>query len=235
MFDNGYGLNGKAIKQNNDNIRLPHKPEQQISIINLQPKVAILISSAYYWHSWTGDPDNMQDGFVHEITNDPNAQVNKPLKTEEFLPLFLKRRVLPPPTTSLLVRREVAERICGFEESFPSLFEDQVFIAKVSLDAPIVLLRGVYELYRQHMDSCTFIAQKITGENLKMRLTYLNWQEEYMSALEIKDANLWKTLRKALFEYRHPVLWAFVYHSKRFVVLMEDRAKNIIKKVIPGL
>ncbi len=56
-----------------------------------------------------------------------------------------------------------------------------------------------------------------------------------MSALEIKDANLWKTLRKALFEYRHPVLWAFVYHSKRFVVLMEDRAKNIIKKVIPGL
>ena len=214
---------------------MPHKPEQQIPIINLQPKVAILISSAYYWYSWTGDPGNIQNDFVHEITNDPNVQVNKPLKTEEFLPLFLQRRVLLPSTTSLFVRREVAERIGGFEESFRGLFEDLVFIAKVSLEAPIVLLRGVYEWYRQHMDSCTFIAQKITGENLKMRLTYLNWLEEYMSALEIKDANLWKTLRKALFEYRHPILWAFIYHSKRLVVLMEDRAKNVVKKIIPGL
>ncbi len=214
---------------------MPHKPEQQISIINLQPKVAILISSAYYWCSWTGDPGIIQNDFVHEITNAPNVQINKPLKSEEFLPLFIQLKVLIPPTSGLFVKRKAIENVGGFEESFQGLFEDQVFIAKISLEAPIVLVPEVFEKYRQHADSCTFIAQKITGENLKMRLTYLNRLEEYMSALEIKDANLWKTLRRHLFGYRHPVLWAFIYHSKRLVILMEDRVKNVVKKVIPGL
>ncbi len=151
-----------------DDVWLSYKLEQQVPILVSHTEAAMLYGTSYDWHSWTGDPGNIQDDFVHKITNDPNVQVNKPLKTEEFLPLFLKRRVLPPTTTSLLVRREVAERICGFEESFRSLFEDQVFVAKISLEAPIVLVPEVFEKYRQHLDSCTFIAQKITGGNLKM-------------------------------------------------------------------
>jgi glycosyltransferase involved in cell wall biosynthesis len=115
-----------------DDVWLPYKLERQVPILMEYSDAAMLYgTTSYDWYSWTGDPDDMQNDFEHKITNNPNVQVNKPLKTEEFLHLFLQRKVLLPSTTSLLVRREVAERIGGFEESFRGLFEDQVFIAKV--------------------------------------------------------------------------------------------------------
>jgi GT2 family glycosyltransferase len=174
---------------------------------------------------------------MHKITNDQNVQVNKPLKTEEFLPLFLKRRVLMPSTTSLLVRREVAERIGGFEESFRGLFEDQVFIAKVSLEAPIVLLRGVYEWYRQHLDSCTFIAQKITGGNLKMRPTYLNWLEKYLSVEGFRGTQIWDELQnqkkqKALLRYRHPKFFRWSMSALHFIQNRKNQVMLITKRIL---
>ena len=215
-----------------DDVYLPYKLEQQIPILVSHTEAAMLYGSSYYWYSWTGDPDDIQWDYEIEIMN---VQLNTPLKSEEFLHLFIQRKVLLPPTTSLLARREAIEGIGGFEEAFRDLFDDQVFIAKMSLEAPIVLVPGVFEKYRQHQDSCTYIAQKITGEDLKMRPVYLNWLETYLADLEIKDAKLWKVLRKELFQYRHPFLWDIIYHSKRLVVLMKNRVKKMAKKVIPGL
>lgn len=215
-----------------DDVWLPYKLEQQVPMLASHTEAGMLYSSCTYWYSWTGNPDDIQWDYEHEIRN---VQLNTPLKSEEFLHLFIQRKVLCPPTTSLLVTRETVGRIGGFEEAFRDLFDDQVFIAKMSLEAPVVLVQGVFEKYRQHPDSCTFIAQNITREDLKMRPIYLNWLEGYLSDLEIKDARLWKVLRKELFQYRHPFLWDVKYHYKRLSGLMKNRVKDMAMKVIPGL
>jgi len=181
-----------------DDIWLPYKLEQQIPIIESMPKAAMLYGSTYYWYSWTGDPDDIQRDHVVENEDAPTIRMIQPI---EFLTLFINNHILKPPTSSLIVLRNLASRIGGFEETAPNIIEDQVFIAKMSLEAPVVVVKGVFERYRQHLDSCTFIAENITGEDFKARQTYLNWLEEYLNKLKIKEANL-STLYFILGGYR---------------------------------
>jgi glycosyltransferase involved in cell wall biosynthesis len=214
-----------------DDVYFPYKLEQQIPILASHTEAAMLYGSSYYWYSWTGDPDDIQRDYEIEILN---ARLNKPLKSEEFLPLFLQRKVLLPPTTGLLARRDVIERIGGFEEAFRDLFDDQVFIAKMSLEAPIVLVPGVFEKYRQHEDSCTYISEKVTGEGLKMRPTYLKWLEGYLSDLKIEDAKLWKALRKEQLLHRYGILKHIIYFFKRLSIPMNKWALKMGRKVLPA-
>jgi glycosyltransferase involved in cell wall biosynthesis len=120
------------------------------------------------------------------------------------------------------------------EEAFRDLFDDQVFIAKMSLEAPIVLVPGVFEKYRQHQDSCTYISEKITGEGLKVRPTYLNWLEGYLADLEIKDAKLWRALRKEQLLHRHAILKHIIYYFKRISVPMNKWAGKMARKILPA-
>ncbi len=214
-----------------DDVWLPYKLERQVSVLDTHTEVAMLCGSIYHWYSWTGDPDDMQNDFEHKITNNPNVQLNKPLKSEEFLHLFVQRRVLLPSINSLLVRREVAERIGGFEESFRGLFEDQVFVAKVSLEAPIVLLSGFYELYRQHPDSCCSIAT--SSERYKARLTYLNWLQSYLFDLGVKDAKSWKALRSQLLPYSHPRLYRLLSSYQSLIKQIEELVIFIGRRTLP--
>ena len=213
-----------------DDVWLPYKLEQQVPILSEHFDAGMLYGKCYSWYSWTGNHDDLAKDYEHEITN-IQLNIDKPLKSEEFLHRFVQREVLLPSTTSLFVRRETIKRVGGFEESFRGLFEDQVFIAKISLEAPIILVPKVFEKYRQHPDSCTFIAQKITGDDLKTRPTYLIWLEKYLIDLGINDTKLNKVLRKELFQYRHPFLWDVKYHSKRLVAFIKDQSKKLIKIV----
>ena len=112
-----------------DDIWLPYKLERQIPIIESFPEAAMLYGSTYYWHSWTGDPDDTQRDHVVENEDAPKIRM---IQRIEFLTLFINNHILKPPTSSLLVRRNLATRIGGFEETAPNIIEDQVFIAKMS-------------------------------------------------------------------------------------------------------
>ncbi|MHC5074563.1 MAG: glycosyltransferase, partial [Planctomycetota bacterium] len=214
-----------------DDIWLPYKVEQQISIIESIPKAAMLYGSTYYWYSWTGDPDDIQKDRVVENEDAPTIRMVQPI---EFLTLFINNQILKPPTSSLLVRRNLASRIGGFEESFRGSFEDQVFIAKMSLKAPVIVVRKVFERYRQHLDSCTFIAENITDEDFKARQTYLNWLEEYLNKLKIKDAKLWRALRKEQLLHRYPKIKNIIYYFRRLSVSTNKRAFKMARKILPA-
>ena len=214
-----------------DDIWLPYKLEQQIPIIESLPKAAMLYGSTYYWYSWTGDPDDIKRDRVVENEDAPTIRMIQPI---EFLTLFINNHILKPPTSSLLVRRNLASRIGGFEETAPNIIEDQVFIAKMSLEAPVVVVKGVFERYRQHVDSCTFIAENITGEDFKARQTYLNWLEEYLNKLNIKEAKLWKALRKKQLLHRHAILKYIALYFKRLSVPMNKWAGKIARWILPA-
>jgi len=214
-----------------DDIWLPYKLEQQIPIIESMPKAAMLYGSTYYWYSWTGDPDDIQRDHVVENEDAPTIRMIQPI---EFLTLFINNRILKPPTSSLLIRRKLASRIGGFEETAPNIIEDQVFIAKMSLEAPVVVVKGVFERYRQHLDSCTFIAENITGEDFKARQTYFNWLEEYLNKLKIKEAKLWKVLRKKQLLHRHAILKYIRFYFKRLSVPMNKWAGKIARWILPA-
>jgi SAM-dependent methyltransferase len=191
----------------------------------------MLYGSTYYWYSWTGKSDDIQKDRVVENENAPKIRMVQPI---EFLTLFINNHILKPPTSSLLVRRNLASRIGGFEETAPNIIEDQVFIAKMSLEAPVVVVKGVFERYRQHQESCTFIAENITGEDFKARQTYLNWLEEYLKNLKIKEAKLWKSLRKKQLLHRHEVLKYIIFYFKRLSVPMNKLACEIARRILPA-
>ena len=214
-----------------DDIWLPYKLERQIPIIESFPEAAMLYGSTYYWHSWTGDPDDTQRDHVVENEDAPTIRM---IQRIEFLTLFINNHILKPPTSSLLVRRNLATRIGGFEETAPNIIEDQVFIAKMSLEAPVVVVKGVFERYRQHLDSCTFIAENITGEDFKARQTYLNWLEEYLNKQKIKEAKLWKALRKKQLLNRHAILKSIIFNFRRLLVSMNKWAGKIARWILPA-
>jgi len=214
-----------------DDIWLPYKLERQIPIIESFPEAAMLYGSTYYWHSWTGDPDDIQRDHVVENEDAPKIRM---IQRIEFLTLFINNHILKPPTSSLLVRRNLATRIGGFEETAPNIIEDQVFIAKMSLEAPVVVVKGVFERYRQHMDSCTFIAENITGEDFKARQTYLNWLEEYLNKQKIKEAKLWKAVRKKQLLHRHAILKSIIFNFRRLSAPMNKWAGKIARWIFPA-
>jgi len=77
------------------------------------------------------------------------------------------------------------------------------------------------------------IAQKITGGNLKMRLTYLNWLEKYMVDLEIKDAKIWKALRSELLPYSHPRLYRLLSSYQSLIKQIEELVIFIWQRTLP--
>lgn len=211
-----------------DDIWLPHKLEKQVALLDAHPTVGMIYDSLYYWYSWTENPEDVSRDYEAEIWNFPDKTI---LEYPEYLTLFVQEKVLVPSPTCIVIRRDVMTKVGGFEESFRDLFDDQVFVAKMSLEAPIMLMRGFLEKWRRHQDSCTFKSENITGEGQRMREVYLNWLEQYFLKLEIKEEQLWRVLKQQLLPYRSPRLYQFwqkVYSLKKN---MKSFAEEIALKI----
>ncbi|MCB0628217.1 MAG: glycosyltransferase family A protein [Saprospiraceae bacterium] len=196
-----------------DDIWLPHKLERQVEILDARPEAGMVYGSLYYWYSWTGDPNDRQRDYIGEVWNYPSLTM---LTWPEYLPLFVREQILVPSPTCIMARREVIQQIGGFEDDFRNLFEDQVFVAKMSLAAPIVLLKEYLEKWRRHEGSSTYLSEKVAGEEQRMRSVYLTWLKKYLAQIGVKDTRLRLVVIKALLPYRYPHLFAFYQRLKGF-------------------
>ncbi len=180
-----------------DDVWLPHKLEQQVTILGSYPEATMLYGHTQYWYSWTGEPEDIHRDFVPELVVQSNTLFESPTLLTLSYPL---NHATPPRPSNLLLRREMVERIGGFEEAFTGiyqLYEDQAFLSKVYLNEP-VLVAGeseCWDRYRQHPQQCISVAKR-AGQHYFVRLFFLEWLAEYFREQGVEDAEVWRLLRE---------------------------------------
>jgi glycosyltransferase involved in cell wall biosynthesis len=212
-----------------DDVWLPHKLEQQVAIMDSQPAAAMVYGATQYWHSWTGNAEDLGRDWVPKLGVPPNTLIQPPT----LLSLFWRGEAVVPSPCDIMVRREVIEGVGGFEEAFRSLYEDQVFYAKICLIAPVFVSDQCWDRYRQHRESACAVAGK-TGLNLSAHLTFLNWIEEYLSKQGVNNAEVWEALQKKLRPYRQPILHRLLVCGQHRIRQMQRLLRKIAQWTLPA-
>ena len=108
-----------------------------------------------------------------------------------------------PCPSCVLVRREVMQQVGGFEPEFRTLYEDQVFFAKMALHTPILVSAEHWINYRQHPDSACS-REGSGGFPDPARLRFLDWLERYLSQHRLRRPRVLRTLRRERWLQTHP-------------------------------
>ena len=209
-----------------DDLWLPKKLEEQVSILDSQPKAGMLYGDTLYWYSWTQNPWDPERDFVPSLGVQPNTLIEPP----KLLPLFLRGKAAVPCTCSILVRRSVIGQIGGFDEAGPkNIYEDQAFYAMVCLKTPVYVSNTSWDLYRQHPDASMAIAHQ-TRQERAAREFFLEWLDGYLKKQEVNDVEVWQALRRELWRIHHPA-WLppfegvrnCVRWAKKWILRFEER------------
>jgi glycosyltransferase involved in cell wall biosynthesis len=176
-----------------DDYWLPNRLEVHVGILDSHPEVGLLYGSAKYWYGWTGRPEDRERDFVPQFRVRMNTRFDPPT----LLPLLLDGKAEVPCTCSILVRKEVMQKVGGFEESFRGMYEDQAFYAKISLSAPVLATGDSLAWYRQHPTSHSAIMIR-SGALFSTQYTFLKWLEKYCSDRGIHDEAVLRMIRRKL-------------------------------------
>jgi len=173
-----------------DDVWLPHKLASQIPRLDALPEVDMLYATTEYWHSWTGSAeDRARDHLWKPVENETI------FAPPELLRLFLDRKILMPCIGSILVRRKLVEDIGGWEESFRGLHEDQVFFAKICLNAKVAASPLLVDRYRQHPDSCCAVVGD-SPELHQSKERFLDWLADHLVRFNVADSECWRALAR---------------------------------------
>jgi glycosyltransferase involved in cell wall biosynthesis len=181
-----------------DDIWLPHKLQQQVAILDSHPGAGMVYGSSQYWNSWTGDPEDLQRDYVPDPEIQTDMLYEPPSLSTLLYPLGPGTSPCP---SDLLLRREMIERVGGFEEGFNDiyhLYEDQAFLAKVWLGETVFVASECWDRYRLHPEQCVAVVRG-AGHYHSVRLFFFNWLAEYLYKQGFKDIEVWKRLQEVQF------------------------------------
>jgi len=176
-----------------DDVWLPRKLEEQTALMEAHPEAAMVYGKTEYWYSWTGEEADLRRDFMPRIGARGVTVVAPP----KLLPLYLRGLVAVPCTCSILVRRAAFDHIGGFDDEFRTMYEDQVFYAKICLAAPVLVADVRWDRYRQHPDSMSAGAER-GGKEQEARRGFLRWLERYLVAQGVDDREIWAALHEEL-------------------------------------
>ena len=179
----------------------PEKLEEQLAIMAAHPDVGMVCGAVNYWRSWApgGQDVVIPTGHVADRTVPP---------PEAMLALYPLGAAAAPCPSDLLLRTDVVRAVGGFEAHFTGvrmMYEDQGFLAKLYLVAPVYFSGCNWTLYRQHAASCV---AAVTGDGRyhEVRRYFLEWLATYIAARPSVDRKVVTALRRALRRYRQPRL-----------------------------
>jgi glycosyltransferase involved in cell wall biosynthesis len=188
--------------------------EDQVAILQAHPAAAMVYGPIQWWYSWTGKPEDGERDHVEPLGVPADSVIDPP----RLLPLFLRDKAAVP--SGVLVRRGVVESVGGFEDQFRGEYEDQVFCAKICLEASVYAAGRCWYRYRQHPDSCVLRGQQ-TGETHAARLRFLNWLGEYLTERKVRDRAVWRALELELWRFRHPRRYLWLRRSENALGRMQ--------------
>lgn len=198
-----------------DDVWLPEKLRHQVTLLGDHPEAALVFGPTEWWYSWSGRGEDQDRDVVAPLGVLADTLLPPPVLVSRLL----RQEGLSPCTCSLLVRREIVEQVGGFEERFRGLYEDQAFVAKICLKAPVFASSRCWCRYRQHPNSACSLADR-AGQTQVARHTFLNWINTYISAHRITDSELQQALEQELWPHRHPYLSTVVggarYAARQF-------------------
>lgn len=194
-----------------DDVWLPHKLSEQVSIIEAHPDVAMVCGATVQWFSWdeTREPGSadclIQPGepWLRGADNPRfnNVVVDPPALAVAVYPLGTGTS---PSTSSFLFRRDAAAAVGGYEEQFRGLGEDLIFQTKFFLRYPVFVSTAIWDRYRQHPASS--VAQGVERGALRdTHRAVLQWVEGYLDAHHIADPDVRAAHAAAMRPFRYPV------------------------------
>lgn len=214
-----------------DDVWLPEKLAVQTGILFSQPQAGMVCGPTEYWRSWTGrstDRDSRR-----EIASTSNCLLQHP----RLVPLLPSQSSKTPATCSVLIRRQVFELTGGFEPRFRTLYEDQVFFAKVYLQVPVWVTDQCLDRYRQHPQSCCAQAEKSgtyhSIHQSQAHYDFLLWLEGYLLHQNLTDPLLLDPLQSALWPYRHPRLHQLQQWNLQPLPQFARLLSSILRSIIP--
>lgn len=212
-----------------DDIWLPNTLEEQAAILDSYPDAAMVYGPIQWWYSWTGKPEDTGRDFVDIpgvfLENSVGVSLDTVIQPPTLFLLLLQIKIS---ISGMLVRRQVIEKVGGFEDTFRGLYEDQVFCTKVCLQFPVFVASQRWYKYRQHPNSCCVIAEKTKKEYWHLqRPVFLNWLEQYLSKQGFNYTEAWQVCQKELWPYRYPILSSLLNRTQHIINRIKWKLKPI--------
>lgn len=183
-----------------DDYWAPNKLADQAAIMDAHPELGMVCGTTRYWNSWNGGTDQLvPSGHVQDrVVLPPDASLN----------VYPLGRAYAPCPSDLLLRKSVVAAVDGFEEHFTGskqMYEDQAFLAKLFLAAPVWFSSTVWLDYRQHAESCVAEVRR-QGLYRDVRGYFLEWFQQYLDQPVDADARVKAAVARALWLNRNPAI-----------------------------
>lgn len=199
-----------------DDVWRPNKLAEQLRIMELHPGLGMVSGTVRYWESWAGGEDRIvPSGHIQDRSIPP---------PEAMLRVYPVGTATAP-CLDLLMRRDLMLSLGGFEEQFTGLFEDQAFLAKLYLVAPVYFSGNIWLDYRLHADSCCATASR-SGQEEEMRRVFFQWLANYVAQQPRVDIRVHTALGRILWRYRHPHIYRIWRFSDPIVGRLRRRLRS---------
>jgi glycosyltransferase involved in cell wall biosynthesis len=174
-----------------DDVWIPSKLSEQVEILQSNPDLAMVFGLTRYWYSWRRGEDSPATDFIVD------RGVRRPvtIRPPEFVPLFLRGKIIVPGPSNTMIRREAFSGCGGFEESFRGMYEDQAFLVKLGLEHSVAGVPRHWDNYRQHSTSMMALAYEQDAE-LHARITFLEWVRHCCASKGIRSPDVWEAVNK---------------------------------------
>lgn len=169
---------------------LPCKLEKQLAYLKANPQASMTCEAITKWYSWQ---DATAADFIYPTGVAGDTCYAPGMLTTLLYPFT---EAASPAPSGFLIKRNVFEKIGGFEETFHGvyeLYEDQAFLAKMYLHEAIHIAGSANVMYRKREGSMCSAANDISKYNT-VRAFFFDWLESYMDKYQLQDKHICRLL-----------------------------------------
>jgi GT2 family glycosyltransferase len=213
-----------------DDVYLPDRLIRHVQILETMPNIDLVQSDQIYWYNWT----DHKGRHYEEQCKRPPLYVGDGL----FRPPGALLMLLDVPDDfsapcSITVRRDVALELGGFEASFRSMYEDQVFLTKVYAQKSVYVLHGWFAKYRIHSKGSQMASSRTThhrdGTFQTETRRLCEWQVAYLSQAAADN----EMIRESLIRKRKCETDTLSVFARAFLAIIRHSVHDAVRQLLP--